>query len=160
MWIRSTQQTAHSRSHGAPVRVSTVGSLPPEQGGPVAGGVVTVCRSLVEVFLENNAAGLVGVSPTRGGDESPMLEVVPLVQGLAEEGFKESASSADVILMNRITHLWADYQPRIGETPCIGFVHSWNGYLPSSASDVVRGHPEQNMSGMTCLVFPSRTCAD
>ncbi|MEA3502673.1 MAG: glycosyltransferase family 4 protein, partial [Actinomycetota bacterium] len=142
------------------VRVLTVGSIPPEWGGSVAGGVATVHRSLVEAFLKSNAVDLVGVIPTRRVDESLIPGVVPLVQDSTEEGFKELASSVDVILMNHITHRWADYQARTRETPCIGFVHSWSKYLRSSDPDAVRRHLKQNMIGMTCLVFPSRFCAD
>ncbi len=141
------------------VRVLTVGSIPPEWGGPSAGGVATVHRAILEAFIDSETIELVGVIPARSVDESLVPSRLPIVNDISKERYEELAASADVILMNHVAHRWGDHEARSEGTPVVGFIHSWAHYLESSNREEARRRIQKNIGGMSYLVFPSDACA-
>ncbi|MGI9641184.1 MAG: hypothetical protein ACR2N9_00225, partial [Acidimicrobiia bacterium] len=110
----------------APVtRVLTVGSIPPEWGGPVAGGVATVHRGVLDSILADPNFRLTGVVPTKVVDRHPVPQGVRLIEHPSEDEYVDVANRADVILMNHVGHRYADFTEAVEATPTIAIVHSW-----------------------------------
>src|SRR5213076_2597313 len=81
IWLRSASTNAgHAATPARLLKVLSIGSVPPEWGGPVRGGVATFHAAL----LEGLARGLaeIAVAPLRLiDDRSPPFETFPLEPG-------------------------------------------------------------------------------
>ncbi len=137
------------------LKLLTVGSIPPEWGGPNAGGVATTHRNLLEQFARNDRLELVGVIPTRIARGARLADHLPLIRDRSEDSYRRLADRADVILMLHVAHVFGQYQARYPHTPCIGSVRSWTPYITAQDRSEARERINVSLGGMASLVFPS-----
>ena len=137
------------------LKLLTVGSIPPEWGGPLVGGVATTHRNLLEQFVRSDRCEIVGVIPTRIADDARLPDYLPLIRDRSEDSYRRMAERADVILMLHVAHVFGQYQARYPHTPCIGSVCSWTPYLSAQDRSEARDRINVALGGMASLIFPS-----
>ena len=137
------------------LKLLTVGSIPPEWGGPNAGGVATNHRNLLQQFARNDRLELVGVIPTRIAQGARLVDHLPLIRDRGEDSYRRLADRADVILMLHVAHVFGQYQAGYPHTPCIGSVSSWTPYLTAQDRSKAREKINVAFGGMALLRFPS-----
>lgn len=134
------------------MRILTVGPVPPEWGGPRAGGVATVHRVLLEGLARGDVHEVASITE---GD--PPVPVLRPPEGGQQQWYADVAARFDVVLMLHVAHRWAAYHAR--ERPCaaLGSVMSWTPVLsnPSSTERV-----QHALDAMDALVFPSGFAAE
>lgn len=145
------------------MRLLTVGSLPPEWGGPERGGVATFHAALLSALLERpGPVELVGVLPPSrlDGDLPVPAFVRPEEMGLA--AFYEEVLDRvrpDVVLMNHIANTIGVTHARLGgPVPAVGVVHSWTNIITQAGDMRKRNHAvtEEALAGMSAVTIPSR----
>lgn len=146
------------------MKVLTVGSLPPEWGGPVRGGVATFHASLLTGLLERQAdVEVVGTLPPARLDREVSVPVFTRPDDVGRAEFYEDLLGRlepDVVLMNHIAHTvgvtHARLQPPI---PAVGVVHSWHN-VTFAPDERERAHAlattQEAMNGLSAMVLPSR----
>jgi glycosyltransferase involved in cell wall biosynthesis len=145
------------------VRLLTVGSLPPEWGGPLRGGAATFHAALLEALLERDGevevAGVLADAPL--SREIPIPACVrPADVGRA--AFYEQVLDRlrpDAVLMNHVAHTVGVTHARLGTpVPAVGVIHSWHSVTFRSGGE--REHSrqvtEEALGGMNSVVAPSR----
>jgi glycosyltransferase involved in cell wall biosynthesis len=144
------------------MRLLTIGSLPPESGGPARGGVATFHATLLEGFRDRPEVDVVGVfSPAavRGHSSLPVFERPPEL-GIAEfyEGLLERLQP-DAVLMNHIAHTVGVTHARLASAPpAVGVAHSWHNitYAPAEEIERQREVTAEALGGLAALVTGSR----
>jgi glycosyltransferase involved in cell wall biosynthesis len=149
------------------LRLLSVGSLPPEWGGPQRGGVATFHAALLEGLAERagevELLGVMTPAPQRG--EAP-VPVFPRPASLSTAHHYEALLARlepDVVLMNHVantvgvTHAGLDRPP-----PAIGIAHSWHNVTFREDAERERAFAltAQALAGLACLVCPSRHCRE
>ncbi len=147
------------------MRLLTVGSLPPEWGGPSRGGVATFHASLLSGLLERgDAVEIVGtLPPTPLASEAP-VPVFARPEDVGRAGFYEDLLERlrpDVVLMNHIANTFGVTHARLGSpVPAAGVVHSWHNVTFKPAAEEERENAlaltQEAMSGLVAMVVPSR----
>lgn len=112
------------------MRLLTVGSLPPEWGGPVRGGAATFHAALLDCLLERGGVDLAGTVPP--GELSRELPIPAWVrpEGVGRARFYEELLERlrpDAVLMNHIAHTIGVTHARLGSSvPALGVIQSWH----------------------------------
>jgi glycosyltransferase involved in cell wall biosynthesis len=144
------------------VRLLTVGSLPPEWGGPVRGGVATFHASLLAGLLEQPEVEVVGVLPPTPLDREIPVPAFVQPEGTNRASFYEDLLERlqpDVVLMNHIANTVGVTHARLSPSaPALGVAHSWHNVTFRSGEERERAISltEEALTGMTALVVPSR----
>ena len=129
-----------SNSQQKKVRLLTIGSVSPMNGGMTQGGVATQHSMINREFMEEDGLGveLIGTIATNTNAKKDTITGAPYfqrVEGESEIDCLERvihATSPDVILLRHISNAWAASLSNIQDRPtCIGFVHSVNAIDPN-----------------------------
>ena len=144
------------------MRLLTVGSLPPEWGGPRRGGVATFHASLLTGLLGRPDVEVVGVLPPTPLDRAVAVPAFPPPQERGRARFYADLLERlrpDAVLMNHIANAMGVAHARLrSPVPALGVVHSWHnvtfrtGEAQKQALELTR----EAMTGMTALAVPSR----
>ena len=147
------------------MRLLTVGSLPPEWGGPARGGVATFHAALVHGLLGADfGVELVGAIPP-----APLLAraPVPVLERPADvpiaRFYEESLDRLrpDVVLMNHVAHTVGVTHARLpAPPPAFGVVHSWHSVTYAPPQEVARRREvtAEALGGLAALAVGSRHC--
>jgi glycosyltransferase involved in cell wall biosynthesis len=145
------------------MRLLTVGSLPPEWGGPLRGGVATFHATLLAGLLERgDAVEVVGVLPPGSLDRDLPVPSFIRPQEESRAGFYESLLDRlrpDVVLMNHIANTVGVTHARLGSPPpAVGVIHSWHNVTFRSGEERERAVAltAEAMTGMSAVAVPSR----
>lgn len=146
----------------SPLRLLTVGSLPPEWGGLERGGVATFHAALLEGFAQRDAeveiVGVVPPAPVNGA--AP----VPVFARSGEVGIAEfyadllARLEPDAVLMNHVAHTIGVTHARLDSPPpAIGVAHSWHSttLAEPGEADRRRAVTEEALGGLAALVVGS-----
>lgn len=145
------------------MRLLTVGSLPPEWGGPLRGGVATFHASLLSGLSERRSeVEVVGVLPPTPLDREVPVPVFARPGETSRAAFYEDLLERlrpDVVLMNHIANTVGVTHARLEPAvPALGVVHSWHNVTFSSgeAREQALSLTREAMGGMAALAVPSR----
>jgi glycosyltransferase involved in cell wall biosynthesis len=145
------------------MRVVTVGSLPPEWGGPVRGGVATFHATLLAGFLERrDELQVVGVLPPTPLDRDVPVPVFTRSEDTPRASFYEDLLGRlqpDVVLMNHVAHTLGVTHSRLeSPVPAVGVVHSWHNVTFAPVEDRKRAIAltQEALGGLSAMVAPSR----
>lgn len=145
------------------MRLLTVGSLPPEWGGPVRGGVATFHASLLAGLLDRpQEVEVVGVLPPTSLDREIPVPVFIRPEGTSRASFYEDLLERlqpDAVLMNHIANTVGVTHAQLRPSaPAVGVVHSWHNVTFSSgdAREQAMELTAEAMAGLAALVVPSR----
>ncbi len=138
------------------MKIMTVGSIPPEWGGPTVGGVANAHRNLVDAFTSMPDVTVTATIPARLA-RNPVKPPshVPIVSDQSEASYRENADHADVILMFHIAHTFGQYQANDASTPCLGSINSWTPHLQSEDQEASKSRITRALGSMDALRFPS-----
>ena len=75
------------------MKLLTVGSIPPDWGGPSSGGLANVHRSLLAEFETNDSVDIVGVIPTKIDQYAQLSRHLPIVECPTEDSHQRSSIS-------------------------------------------------------------------
>jgi glycosyltransferase involved in cell wall biosynthesis len=145
------------------MRLLTVGSLPPEWGGPTRGGVATFHASLLAGLLERRPeVEVVGVLPPAPLDRATPVPVFVRPEEVSRARFYEDLLEQlrpDAVLMNHIANtVGATHAGLRTPVPAIGVVHSWHNitFRSGEAREHALNLTAEAMVGMAALAVPSR----
>ena len=122
------------------VRLLTIGSVSPMNGGMTQGGVATQHSMINQEFVENDGLDveLVGTIATNTNASKDTITGVPYFQRREGESVLDCltrvihVTSPDVILLRHISNAWGASLSKIRDRPkCVGFVHSVNAIDPN-----------------------------
>lgn len=145
------------------MRLLTVGSLPPEWGGPLRGGAATFHVALLEALSarrdEVEIAGVLADKPLSRDIPVPVW-VRPEDVGRASfyEGLLERLRP-DVVLMNHIAHTVGVTHARLGSpVPALGVIQSWHNMTFRSGEEHGRAEEvtREALDGLAAMVAVSR----
>jgi glycosyltransferase involved in cell wall biosynthesis len=144
------------------VRLLTVGSLPPEWGGPLRGGAATFHAALLGRLLEGRAVDVVGVVPP--GPLSREIPVPAMVrpEDVSRARFYEDLLERlrpDAVLMNHIAHTIGVTHARLGSpVPSLGVIQSWHNITFRTGEERRRAveMTQEALHGLDVMVTPSR----
>jgi glycosyltransferase involved in cell wall biosynthesis len=149
------------------MRLLTVGSLPPEWGGPIRGGVATFHAALLTGLQERSTeVEVVGTLAPATLDREVPVPVWVRPEGVSRAGFYEELLerlNPDVVLMNHIAHTIGVTHARLGSrVPALGVVHSWHSVTFKSGEERRRAVEvnEEALSGLGAMTTPSRHTMD
>ena len=146
------------------MKLLTVGSLPPEWGGPSRGGVATFHAALLEGLADHDEVELVGVLPPAPLSGSAPVPAFPRPEGAGLAEFYENLLDRlrpDVVLINHVAHTVGVAHARLsGAPPAIGVAHSWHNITFRTGEERRRARTvtEEALGGLAALVCPSRHC--
>ena len=149
-----------------PVRLLTVGSLPPEWGGPVRGGAATFHAALLAELGRRDDIDLVGVLPPGPLDREIAVPAWIRPENVSRAAFYEELLERlrpDAVLMNHFAHTVGVTHARLGSpVPAIGVAQSWHGVTFSAGEERARALAltREAMSGLDALVAVSRHAAE
>lgn len=144
------------------MRLLTVGSLPPEWGGPVRGGAATFHAALLEELLrDGRGVEIVGVIPP-----GPLDREIPVPAFVRPEGTQRAAfyeqvlewARPDVVLMNHIAHTIGATHARLGSpVPAVGVIQSWHNITFRAGEERERalGLTQEALGGLAAMVAVS-----
>jgi glycosyltransferase involved in cell wall biosynthesis len=145
------------------MRVLTFGSLPPEWGGPLRGGVATFHAALLTGLSERRGeVEIVGTVPQGRLDRDIPVPVFVRPEKIGRAEFYEDLLGAlrpDVVLMNHIAHAYGVTNARLGSpAPVVGVIHSWHSitFRPPEERARALAMTAEAMSGLDAMVAPSR----
>jgi glycosyltransferase involved in cell wall biosynthesis len=146
------------------VRLLTVGSLSPELGGSVRGGVATFHTSLLEGLAgyatEVEVVAVVPPGPLHRDISFPVfvrpgdVSIATFYEGLLTD------IEPDVVLMNHVAHTIGVVHARLDSPPAVGIAHSWHNITFGNPEEVGRQREvtAEALSGLAALVVGSRHC--
>jgi len=152
---------------GRLVRLLTVGSLPPEWGGPLRGGAATFHGALLESLLDRGSeVEVVGVLA-----DAPLSRELPVPvwdrpENVSRATFYEAVlerTRPDVVLMNHIAHTVGVTHARLGSpVPALGVIQSWHNVTFSRGEERRRAQEvtREALSGLGAMVAVSRHTAE
>ena len=145
------------------MRLLTVGSLPPEWGGPKRGGVATFHASLLTGLADRAAeVELVGVLPPVQPQRELPFPVFARPDDVNRASFYADLLERlrpDVVLMNHIANTIGVTHGRIGSpVPALGVIHSWHNITFRSGDEQrqARQVTAEALAGMAAIAAPSR----
>lgn len=121
------------------LRLLTIGSVSPMNGGNTQGGVATLHSMINQEFVQNSDLNieLVGTIATNSKSDKDVITGLPYYNRNEGESILDCLlrvihlTSPDVILMHHITNSWAASLEKIVNRPlCLGYVHSVNAIDP------------------------------
>lgn len=143
------------------VRVVSFGSVPPEWGGRLRGGVATFHTTLVEAIEADPElpVELVGIVTTGSGEgQAPVPLRIP-AQGQQREPFIRSVLDElrpDVAVLNHFSTAYGLALPAVApELPLVGIAHSWHSITQSDQPAVAGERMQRTMDALSALVVPS-----
>ncbi len=152
------------------VRVLSVGSVNPENGGKTKGGVARFHSSLIQSWMDNPELGieLVGVAALNSDEDSDPKTGVPYFQnreGNSEQRMRSIIQEVqpDCIVFHHISNAWAAAISKIEtNATIIGFAHSWLYCRPENdqryPQNLNRVH--KTLTKIDHLLFLSKHCHD
>lgn len=147
------------------MKLLSVGSLPPEWGGPVRGGVATFHATLLEGLAKYAAdVEVVGVMPPGPLDRDIPFPVYVRPDDVGVAAFYEgllTQLNPDVVLMNHVAHTVGVTHARLDSSPpAVGIVHSWHSITFGEAGEIARRREvtEEALAGLAALIVGSRHC--
>ncbi|HEX6688962.1 MAG TPA: glycosyltransferase family 4 protein [Solirubrobacterales bacterium] len=149
------------------MKLLTVGSLPPEWGGPVRGGAATFHAALLTALIEHGGdIDVLGVFPPTPLDREIPIPAWVRPENVTRASFYEGLLDRlrpDVVLMNHIAHTVGVTHARLGSpVPALGVVHSWHSITFSTGEErrQAREVTAEALSGLSAMVGVSRHCMD
>jgi glycosyltransferase involved in cell wall biosynthesis/SAM-dependent methyltransferase len=148
----------------SPVRVLSVGAIPPEWGGPRRGGVATFHATLVEALQPGSGAPTAEVvavaSPGAQPSDWTPVPIHALDGGDVHRSLARVLESveADVVLVHHVTTRFAAALPEVAAgLPVVGIAHSWHALsgVSGAVEAQVRERAAQALSGMAAVVYGS-----
>lgn len=149
------------------MRLLTVGSLPPEWGGPVRGGAATFHAALLTGLLESDASvEVVGTLPPTPLDREIPVPAWVRPEEVGRARFYEDLLERlrpDAVLMNHVAHTIGVTHARLGSpVPALGVIHSWHSVTFTAGEE--RGHAlgvtREALSGLGAMVAVSEHTMD
>jgi glycosyltransferase involved in cell wall biosynthesis len=144
------------------MRLMTVGSLPPEWGGPQRGGVASFHAALLSGLLERGGeVEIVGVIPPAPLQREVPVPVLERPQDVLRAVFYEDALQRvrpDLVLMNHIAHTYGVAHAGLRSAPpALGVIHSWHAVTFRAGEERRRAFSTtaEAMAGMAALAIPS-----
>ena len=152
------------------VRVLSVGSVNPENGGKTKGGVARFHSLLIQSWMDNPELGidLVGVAALNSDNDSDPKTGVPYLQnreGNSEQRMRSIIQEVqpDCIVFHHISNAWAAAISKIEtNATIIGFAHSWlycrpenDQWYPQNLNRV-----NKTLTRINHLLFLSKHCHD
>lgn len=149
------------------MKLLTVGSLPPEWGGPVRGGAATFHAALLEELLRD-ARGIevAGVIPPGPLDHEIPVAAFVRPKGTLRAAFYEQVLDRvrpGVVLMNHIAHTIGATHARLGSpVPAVGVIQSWHNITFRSDEERERalGLTREALGGLVAMVTVSAHTMD
>lgn len=144
------------------MRLLTVGSLPPEWGGPVRGGAATFHAALLTGLLESGASvEVVGTLPPTPLDREIPVPAWVRPEEVGRAQFYEDLLERlrpDAVLMNHVAHTIGVTHARLGSpVPALGVIQSWHNVTFSEREK--RGHAlevtREALGGLTAMAAVS-----
>jgi glycosyltransferase involved in cell wall biosynthesis len=148
------------------VRLLTVGSLPPEWGGPVRGGAATFHAALLTELGRRDDVELVGVLPPGPLDREIAVPALIRPENVSRAAFYEELLERlrpDAVLMNHFAHTVGVTHARLDSpVPAVGVAQSWHGVTFSAAEERARALAltREAIGGLAGLVAVSRHTAE
>ncbi|MDA8557046.1 glycosyltransferase family 4 protein [Candidatus Poseidoniales archaeon] len=152
------------------VRVLSVGSVNPENGGKTKGGVARFHSSLIQSWMENPELGieLVGVAALNSDKDSDPKTGVPYLQnreGNSEQRMRSIIQEVrpDCIVFHHISNAWAAAISKIETSATIiGFAHSWLYCRPENNQQYHQNldRVHKTLTKIDHLLFLSKHCHD
>jgi glycosyltransferase involved in cell wall biosynthesis len=149
------------------VRLLTVGSLPPEWGGPLRGGAATFHAALLQALLARGSkVEVVGVLADRPLSREIPVRVWARPEDVSRATFYETVleqARPDVVLMNHIAHTIGVTHARLGSpVPALGVIQSWHNVTFRSGEERRRAQTvtQEALSGLGAMVSVSRHTAE
>ena len=144
-----------------PIRVLSFGSVPPEWGGRLRGGVATFHATLVEAIEADPElpVELVGIVTTGSGEGRAPVPLRIAAPGQPREPFIRSVLDElrpDVAVLNHFSTAYGLALPAIApELPLVGIAHSWHSITQSDQPAVAHERMQRTMDTLSALVVPS-----
>jgi glycosyltransferase involved in cell wall biosynthesis len=117
----------------------TVGSLPPEWGGPLRGGAATFHAALLTELGRRADVDVVGVLPPGPLDREIPVPAWIRPESVGRARFYEDLLERlqpDVVLMNHVAHTIGATHARLGSSvPAVGVIQSWHNVTFSSGEE-------------------------
>lgn len=152
------------------VKVLSVGSVNPENGGKTKGGVARFHSSLIQSWMEHPELGieLVGVAALNSDQDSDPKTGVPYLQnreGNSEQRMRSIIQEVqpDCIVFHHISNAWAAAITKIeSDATIIGFAHSWLYCRPENDQRYPQNLNRVNktLTKIDHLLFLSKHCHD
>ncbi len=144
------------------MRLLTVGSLPPEWGGPVRGGVATFHAALLSGLLDRKEeVEVVGVLVPTPLDCDVVVPVFARPEDVGRATFYEDLLERlqpDLVLMNHIANTVGVTHARLPTVPpAVGVMHSWHNVTFSAGEEREQALAltAEALAGMDAVVVPS-----
>jgi glycosyltransferase involved in cell wall biosynthesis len=144
------------------LKLLTIGSLPPEWGGPVRGGAATFHAALLSELAGRVNVEVVGVLPPGPLDREIPVPAWPRPEGVPRARFYEELLDRlrpDVVLMNHVAHTIGVTHARLGSPmPAVGVIQSWHNVTFRAGEE--RRHAlaltQEALGGLSAMVAVSR----
>lgn len=142
------------------------GSVPPEWGGGLRGGVATFHATLVEAIAADPAlpVEVVGIVTTGSGEGAAPVPLRVPASGQSREAFLEAILDElgpRVAVLNHFSTAYGLTLPDVAPTlPLVGIAHSWHSITQSDQPTAAHEQMQRTMDGLTTLVLPSEYCFD
>lgn len=145
------------------MKLLTVGSLPPEWGGPVRGGAATFHAALLEELLrDGRGVEVAGVIPPGPLDREIPVPAFVRPEGMLRAAFYEQVLDRvqpDIVLMNHFAHTIGATHARLGSpAPAVGVAQSWHNitFRTGAERERARELTQEALDGLSALVPVSR----
>lgn len=144
------------------MRLLTVGSLPPEWGGPLRGGAATFHAALLTALGDRADVDVVGVVPPGPLSREVPVPVFPRPEDVSRAEHYERLLDRlrpDVVLMNHIAHTIGVTHARLGSpVPAVGVIQSWHNITQREGEESRRAHEltQEALGGLVAMVPVSR----
>lgn len=149
------------------MRLLTVGSLPPEWGGPVRGGAATFHAALLAALLKRpGEVEVVGTLPPGPLDREIPVPAWVRPEDVGRAHFYEDLLDRlqpDVVLMNHVAHTIGVTHTRLGSpVPAVGVIQSWHNVTFSLGEERQRALAltQEALNGLGAMVAVSRHTMD
>lgn len=152
-----------------PIRLASLGSVPPEWGGRTRGGVATLYQALIEELLHGPARGIdiaVVLPFNLDPDQSrrpPTTTVGQMSRRDRTDLYRLIANTVDVVMFHHVAHEWTRHHRTAGRpAPAVGVVHSWHAITDRVGEDrdSKQRQIQEALDVVDRIVVPSRWAAD
>lgn len=150
-----------------PLRVLSCGSIPPDWGGPVSGGVATFHATIVPALDSRPDVHVVGVAthspPIPGRVPVPVLHEPPGAGSREWLRRVVEDERPDVALLHHFTNRYGLMLPEVAPgLPLVGAAHSWHSLTDAPEADRPRRRElfERTMADLAAIVFGSDHAAN
>lgn len=149
------------------MKLLTIGSLPPEWGGPVRGGAATFHAALLTALLEREGeVEVIGTLPPGTLDREIPVPAWVRPEGVGRANFYEDLLERlrpDVVLMSHVAHTIGVTHARLGSpVPALGTIHSWHNVTFKSGEEREQalGVTREALNGLGAMAAVSRHTMD